>query len=51
MPEPRFLSLLNSTTLLSDGAMGTMLHSRGVSFEYFKETTLDGIEISGLHSW
>ena len=28
-----FLALPNSTTLLSDGAMGTMLHARGVSFE------------------
>jgi methionine synthase / methylenetetrahydrofolate reductase(NADPH) len=33
MPEQKFLSLLESTTLLSDGAMGTMLHARGVSFE------------------
>ncbi len=33
MPEPKLLSLLQSTTLLSDGAMGTMLHTRGVSFE------------------
>jgi homocysteine S-methyltransferase len=27
------LELLTKTTLLSDGAMGTMLHARGVSFE------------------
>ena len=33
MSEPKPLALLNSTTLLSDGAMGTMLHARGVSFE------------------
>jgi methionine synthase I (cobalamin-dependent)/5,10-methylenetetrahydrofolate reductase len=33
MPEPKFLSLLQSNTLLSDGAMGTMLHAHGVSFE------------------
>ena len=33
MPEIKLLSLLQSTTLLSDGAMGTMLHARGVSFE------------------
>jgi methionine synthase I (cobalamin-dependent)/5,10-methylenetetrahydrofolate reductase len=28
-----FTDLIAKTTLLSDGAMGTMLHSRGVSFE------------------
>src|SRR5665647_2050197 len=28
-----FFSLLNSSTLLADGAMGTMLNARGVSFE------------------
>jgi homocysteine S-methyltransferase len=28
-----FLSLLNNETLLADGAMGTMLNARGVSFE------------------
>ena len=33
MPEPKFLLLIKSSTLLSDGAMGTMLHARGVSFE------------------
>jgi hypothetical protein len=33
MPEPNFFSLLQSNTLLSEGAMGTMLHARGVSFE------------------
>jgi homocysteine S-methyltransferase len=33
MSEPNFLSFLNSTTLLSDGAMGTMLHARGIGFE------------------
>ncbi|HEY9153189.1 MAG TPA: homocysteine S-methyltransferase family protein, partial [Anaerolineales bacterium] len=27
------LEQLNDTTLLADGAMGTMLHSRGVGFE------------------
>lgn len=32
MPEPEFLLLIKSSTLLSDGAMGTMLHARGVSF-------------------
>jgi methionine synthase / methylenetetrahydrofolate reductase (NADH) len=32
MPE-NFLDLLSSQTLLADGAMGTMLHARGVSFE------------------
>jgi homocysteine S-methyltransferase len=34
MPEPKFLSLLNSSPvpLLSDGAMGTMLNARGVNF-------------------
>jgi methionine synthase I (cobalamin-dependent) len=33
MPEPKFLLLIKSSTLLSDGAMGTMPHARGVSFE------------------
>jgi len=28
-----FLSLLSSSTLLADGAMGTMLHARGASFD------------------
>jgi len=28
-----FLTLLSSTTLLADGAMGTMLNARGISFE------------------
>ncbi len=28
-----FLTLLSSTTLLADGAMGTMLNGRGISFE------------------
>jgi hypothetical protein len=32
MPKPEFLLLIKSSTLLSDGAMGTMLHARGVSF-------------------
>jgi methionine synthase I (cobalamin-dependent) len=30
---PNFLQLLTETTLLADGAMGTMLNARGVSFE------------------
>jgi homocysteine S-methyltransferase len=30
---PDFFQLLNETTLLADGAMGTMLNARGVSFE------------------
>jgi len=48
MPEPRFLSLLQSATLLSDGAMGTMLHSRGVSFERcFDELNLTNPEAVG----
>jgi methionine synthase / methylenetetrahydrofolate reductase(NADPH) len=29
----RFLDLLSSQTLLADGAMGTMLHARGVGFD------------------
>jgi len=29
----KFLDLLSSQTILADGAMGTMLHSRGVSFD------------------
>jgi homocysteine S-methyltransferase len=33
MSKPAFLQLLNETTLLADGAMGTMLNARGVSFE------------------
>ena len=28
-----FLELLESSTLLIDGAMGTMLHARGVGFD------------------
>jgi len=28
-----FLQLLNNTTILADGAMGTMLNARGVGFE------------------
>ena len=28
-----FFKLLSSTTILADGAMGTMLHTRGISFE------------------
>lgn len=28
-----FLEQLSSGTILADGAMGTMLHSRGVSFD------------------
>src|SRR5574341_1553499 len=28
-----FLDLLSSQTLLADGAMGTMLHARGVGFD------------------
>jgi len=29
----RFLELLSNSTILADGAMGTMLHARGVGFE------------------
>jgi hypothetical protein len=32
MPEPKFFSLLQANTLLSEGAMGTMLHACGVGF-------------------
>ena len=28
-----FLELLERSTILADGAMGTMLHGRGVSFD------------------
>lgn len=31
--KPDFLKLLNSSTLVADGAMGTMLNARGVGFE------------------
>jgi methionine synthase I (cobalamin-dependent)/5,10-methylenetetrahydrofolate reductase len=48
MPEPKFLLLLQSTTLLSDGAMGTMLHARGVSFEKcFDELNLTNPAVVG----
>jgi len=33
MTEPKFLQLIASQTLLADGAMGTMLHARGVGFD------------------
>lgn len=33
MTENKFLQLLNEQTILADGAMGTMLHARGVGFE------------------
>ena len=33
MPLPPLLSRLSTAPLLADGAMGTMLHARGVSFE------------------
>ena len=32
MPN-KFLELLESQTILADGAMGTMLHARGVGFD------------------
>lgn len=32
MPERKYSSLMNLTTLLSDGAMGTMLHVRDVGY-------------------
>jgi methionine synthase / methylenetetrahydrofolate reductase(NADPH) len=51
MPEPKLLLLINSTTLLSDGAMGTMLHARGVSFEKcFDELNLaNPAAVSDIH--
>jgi len=33
MTQSNFLELLTNTTLLADGAMGTMLHTRGVGFD------------------
>ena len=33
MTEPKFLQLISDQTLLADGAMGTMLHARGVGFD------------------
>jgi homocysteine S-methyltransferase len=33
MSNPDFLNLLSETTLVADGAMGTMLNARGISFE------------------
>ena len=48
----KFLSLLSSsTTLLADGAMGTMLNARGISFEKcFDELNLTKPEVvSGIH--
>jgi methionine synthase / methylenetetrahydrofolate reductase(NADPH) len=49
---PKFLELLSANTLLSDGAMGTMLHSRGISFDVcFDELNLSnpGL-VSDIHS-
>jgi methionine synthase I (cobalamin-dependent)/5,10-methylenetetrahydrofolate reductase len=43
-----FTDLIAKTTLLSDGAMGTMLHSRGVSFEKcFDELNLTNLAAVG----
>ncbi len=33
MTQPTFLERLSNTTLLANGAMGTMLHTRGVGFD------------------
>jgi len=33
MNQNKFLELLSSSTVLADGAMGTMLHARGVGFD------------------
>lgn len=33
MTQSKFLDLLSTQTLLADGAMGTMLHARGVGFD------------------
>jgi homocysteine S-methyltransferase len=33
MTQSRFLDLLSTQTILADGAMGTMLHARGVGFD------------------
>jgi homocysteine S-methyltransferase len=33
MNQNRFLNLLSTQTILADGAMGTMLHARGVGFD------------------
>src|SRR5919109_4493930 len=33
MNENRFLKMLSAQTILADGAMGTMLHARGVGFD------------------
>lgn len=33
MPNIKFLDLISTDTLLADGAMGTMLHARGVGFD------------------
>ncbi|MBI5962667.1 MAG: hypothetical protein HY863_04260, partial [Chloroflexi bacterium] len=33
MNQNNFLNRLSSQTLLADGAMGTMLHARGVGFD------------------
>ena len=33
MSQNKFLELLSSQTILADGAMGTMLHARGVGFD------------------
>ena len=54
MPDPnRFLTLLNESDrpLLADGAMGTLIHARGVSFEHcFDELNLTNPElILGIH--
>lgn len=47
----KFLDLLSSQTLLSDGAMGTMLHSRGVPFDQcFDELNLtDPAMVAEVH--
>src|SRR5512143_2555464 len=33
MTQSKFLELLSDHTLLADGAMGTVLHARGIGFE------------------
>ena len=45
------LSRLSSSTLLADGAMGTMLHGRGVGFEKcFDELNLSNPNaVAGVH--